>query len=84
MATTSNTNQTRIEKATDNVLYVAKKANDYVLDTTEQVFDASFKLADKSLDITSKVVRKGLEISATQQEFAFDLLNRVKRKVFKK
>lgn len=83
MATKANTNQSRIEKATDNAISLANKANEYVLDTTEQAFDASFRIADKTLDITSKVVKKGLEITATQQEVAFAFLNGVKKKVFK-
>jgi len=76
-------NKSRIESAVDNGLYLAKKANDYVLDTTEQAFDLTFKIADKSLDITSKVVKRGLEITATQQDFAFELLNGAKKRIFK-
>ena len=70
-----------IEKAVSNAIYGANTANDYVLDTTEQVFDIAFNLTNKSLDTTSKILKRGFEISAAQQEFAFDLLNGLKKKV---
>ena len=82
-ANSKNTNQSKIEKMANNAIYLATSANDYVLNTTEQAFDASFRLADKSLDITYKVLKRGLEFKATQQEFAFGVLNGVKKKVFK-
>lgn len=74
---------TPIEKAANKAIYVASSANDYLLDTTEQVFDFAFGLKNKSLDITSKILKRGLEISSTQQEFAFELLNGLKRKITK-
>lgn len=79
----TNKNNTNIEKAANNAIYVASSANDYMLDTTEQLFDFAFGLKNKSLDITTKILKRGLQISATQQEFAFDLLNGLKKKISK-
>ena len=79
----TNKNNTMIEKAANNAIYYANTANAYVLDTTEQAFDLAFDLTNKSLDITSKIVKRGLEIHATQQEFAYDLLNGLKKKIIK-
>lgn len=75
---------TTIEKAMSDAIYCANTANEYVLDTTEQVFDIAFDLTNKSLDTTSRILKRGFEISAAQQEFAFDLLNGLKKKVIKR
>lgn len=72
-----------IEKAADNAIYCANTVNNYMLDTTEQAFDLAFNLTNKSIDITSKILKRGFEITATQQEFAFDLLNGLKKKIIK-
>ena len=77
------TNDTMIEKATDKMIGLATYANDHVLHRTEQAFDLALQLTGKSVDISAKVIKKGLEISASQQEFAFNLLGGLKKKVFK-
>ncbi len=82
-ATTDNAEKVTLEKAVDKMIDLASSTNKYLLDTTEQAIDASFNVAYKSLDVTSKIVKRGLEITATQQEFAFDMLNGLKKKVFK-
>lgn len=80
----TNKNTMMIEKAVKNAIDCANTANDYVLDTTEQVFDFAFNITNKSMDATSKILKRGFQISASQHEFAFDLLNGLKKKVIKK
>lgn len=79
---TKNTQQRMMEKAA-YLVGLSIKANDFALNTTEKVFDTTLKLADKSLDITSQVIKKGIDIADTQQDFAFDVLNGLKKKIIK-